>query len=345
MMRITALLFCIVGLGLLVGSGWSVWARCQADEDAGLLAMRDTFVREPTMAPFPKGNPYSPAKRALGERLFFDPILSKNNNVSCATCHDPDRGWEDGAALSATHRGDSMSRHTPTLLNVGWGVVYFWDGRAATLEAQALSPIVSDDEMAASETMILERLNADASYREAFEAVFPGLGVSLEGVLCALATFERTIVSGEAPFDRWVGGDETAISPSAKRGFELFTGKANCVACHQGWRFTDDGFHDIGLPDADRGRGAVMPGIEVLEHAFKTPTLRDVAIRAPYMHDGSLPSLEAVIEHYDGGAVPRRSLSAAVRPIGLSAQDKEDLVNFLHTLTEDRPLVTAEAAP
>jgi cytochrome c peroxidase len=173
----------------------------------------------------------------------------------------------------------------------------------------------------------------------AFAQVFPGQPVSIDTIAAAIATYERTVVSGEAPFDRWIKGDEQAISAAAQRGFALYNGKANCAVCHAGWRMTDDGFHDIGMPDADRGRAAVAPGIVQLEHAFKTPTLRNVNLRAPYMHDGSVPTLAAVIDHYDSGFVQRPSLDTQMRQLGLTPAEKADLLAFLDTLTSvDAPV-------
>jgi cytochrome c peroxidase len=160
--------------------------------------------------------------------------------------------------------------------------------------------------------------------------------LSLKTIAQAIATYERTIVSGPAPFDRWVAGDETAISESAKHGFELFNGKANCAVCHSGWNFTDNSFRDIGMRDKDIGRGKWV-GIPSMQQAFKTPTLRDVDRRAPYMHDGSLKNLAAVIDHYDRGGTARPSLSDEVRPLGLSGAEKRDLLAFLLTLTGDNP--------
>jgi cytochrome c peroxidase len=171
--------------------------------------------------------------------------------------------------------------------------------------------------------------------------VFPGKAITVDSIAAAIASYERTIVSGAAPFDRWVSGDEQAISDSAKRGFVLFNGKANCAVCHAGWRMTDDGFHDIGLADStDRGRAGIAPGIPQLEHAFKTPTLRNITQRAPYMHDGSVATLAEVIDHYDTGFVKRPSLDAEMHPLKLTPAEKADLLAFLDTLTSvDAPAV------
>src|SRR5246127_915626 len=189
---------------------------------------------------------------------------------------------------------------------------------------------------------LMDRLSTIAEYKPLFEAAFPNEGVKVKTLAKAIATYERTVVSERAPFDAWVEGDEKAISEEAKRGFALFNGKAQCAACHEGWTFTNEGFQDIGLPSDDIGRGKFVPGVIKMQHAFKTPSLREIAHRAPYMHDGSLATLEQVVDHYDGGGVDRASRSDLMHPLGLTAQEKSDLVAFIKTL--DSPL-TPTAAP
>jgi cytochrome c peroxidase len=186
-----------------------------------------------------------------------------------------------------------------------------------------------------SERELIERLSAIPGYTAAFDVAFGSGGVTREKIEQSLATFERTIVSGEAPFDRWIRGAEAAISAAAKRGFALFNGKANCAACHSGWAFTDAAFHDIGVAkDDDLGRGRLFPSSVKLQHAFKTPTLRDVARRAPYMHDGSLASLADVIDLYDRGGIDRPSRDNDIRPLKLQSREKADLIAFLNTLSD-----------
>jgi cytochrome c peroxidase len=182
---------------------------------------------------------------------------------------------------------------------------------------------------------LIERLGAIGQYRSLFAAAFPNEAIASDNIAKALATYERTVVSGWAPFDAWIEGDETAISDSAKRGFVLFRTKAGCAECHRGWNFTEDSFHDIGLPSPDIGRGAFLRGVVKLQHAFKTPGLRDITRRGPFMHDGSLATLEAVVDHYDRGGVTRPSRSELVKPLGLTGQEKADLIAFLATLTGD----------
>lgn len=292
----------------------------------------------PATIPFPTENPFSEAKARLGQILFFDPRISGANYISCASCHNPSFSWGDG--MPHGHGMAVLGRRTPTVLNMAWADLLMWDGRKATLEEQALGPMSTPAEMNTNMDQLTEKLADIPGYRERFDAAFPGQGLTLENVAKAIATYERTIVSGTAPFDRWISGDENAISESAKRGFVLFNGKANCVACHSGWNFTDNSFRDIGLPDADRGRVKIVD-LPTMEHAFKTPTLRDVARRGPYMHDGSLPTLMAVIDEYDrGGDVRRPSVADEIKPLHLSADEKVDLLGFLLTLTgDDKPVV------
>jgi cytochrome c peroxidase len=294
----------------------------------------------PTKLPVPRNNPMTPDKVALGQMLFFDPRLSGSGAISCASCHNPALGWGDAMPKGLGHMGGRLRRHTPTILNVAYGEPYFWDGRAATLEDQAKGPLTSAAEMNMPAEVAVTRILSIPGYVTAFAHVFPGQPVSVDTIAAAVAAYERTVVSTAAPFDKWVSGDEEAISASAKRGFVLFNGKANCATCHVGWRMSDDGFHDIGIADNDRGRADIAPGIVQLEHAFKTPTLRNINQRAPYMHDGSLATLSAVIDHYENGFVKRPSLDTQIHPLGLTTDEKADLLAFMDTLTStDSPTI------
>jgi cytochrome c peroxidase len=322
----------------------AVYGQPAADTGVDLSALRASFVR-PAAIPQPKDNPITADKVALGRMLFFDPRLSESGAISCATCHNPGLGWGDGLRKGLGHMGTALGRHTPTILNVAYGEPYFWDGRAATLEEQAKGPLTSSKEMNMSAVEALSLLRSLRGYTAAFAQAYPGQEISLDTIAAAIATYERTLNSSQAPFDRWINGDDTAISPGAVRGFVLFNGKANCAVCHATWRMSDDGFHDIGLPDADRGRAAIMPGIAQLEHAFKTPTLRNINQRAPYMHDGSLPTLSAVIDHYDGGFQSRPSVDSNIRKLALTPAEKTDLLAFLDTLTSQDDPVTVAALP
>jgi len=298
------------------------------------------YIR-PTEIPFPKGNTDSVARRDLGQKLFFDPRLSGSGWISCATCHNPAMGWEDGLPLALGHGMQLLNRHTPTILNLAWATTLFWDGRAETLEEQALGPIESKVEMNQSLDKMIEKLKSIQGYKPLFDAAYPGEGITTDTVAKAIATYERTIVSEKAPFDLWIEGDAKAVSESAKRGFVLYNTKAACAKCHSGWRFTDDSFHDIGVVTRDKGRGEILTGIEVLEHAFKTPTLRNIDLRAPYMHNGSEKTLDDVIEFYNlGGREKRPSLSFNMNPLKLDRKEKADLKEFLLTLTsKDKDVV------
>ncbi|MCE3288446.1 MAG: putative di-heme cytochrome c peroxidase [Caulobacter sp.] len=295
--------------------------------------------RRPASIPAPADNPITQAKADLGKALFFDPRLSGSGAISCASCHNPSLGWEDGLAKGVGHKGTELGRHTPTILNTAWAEPLFWDGRATTLEEQAKGPLASSAEMNMPHADVVKAVAGIPGYRKAFAAAYPGEPIDIDTIAKAIATYERTVVSADAPFDRWARGDAGAISESAQRGFVLFNTTAKCSTCHSGWRFTDDGFHDIGLAGDDMGRGKIMPGLTILERAFKTPTLRNIAERAPYMHDGSQATLEAVVDHYDKGFVQRASLSDSIKPLNLSAQDRADLVAFMRTLSsQDAPV-------
>lgn len=297
-----------------------------------LEELRAQYQRPPMPAAAPA------ARVELGRTLFFDPRLSGNDAVSCASCHNPALGWEDGRARGSGVPGTPLPRHTPTLLNLAWEETFFWDGRAASLEEQARGPIEAAAEMSQSLPELVTELSAVAGYRERFAAAFPEAPeITAEHIVAALASFERTLVSPPAPFDRWLAGDEQALSPAAQRGFVLFHGKARCAECHSGWAFTDRAFHDVGLPDADQGRGPVI-GLPEVNHAFKTPTLRDIGKRAPYMHDGSLATLEDVIRHYEDGFVERATLAEEMQPVTLSDAERADLIAFLRSLDSSEPL-------
>lgn len=290
--------------------------------------------RRPTEIPFQKENPYSKEKAELGRALFFDRRLGHEGAVSCATCHVPGLGWGDGLVKSPATLGRTMGRHSSTVANLAWDELYFWDGRVDTLEAQMLAAVAGPG-MNTPHPELEKKLKAIPGYAPLFAKAFPGGGeaITAANVAKAIAVYERTIVSGRAPFDAWIEGDEAAISQDAKDGFRLFNGKAHCAACHSSWRFTDGSFHDIGLPGTDLGRGNSLKTIVKMQHAFKTPSLRDVTLSAPYFHDGSTGTLIEVIDHYDRGGIARPSLSVEMKPLGLSNVERRQLLAFLATLT------------
>jgi cytochrome c peroxidase len=330
---------CVLGAILTGGAATAV-----AVSAVDLATLKAEF-RRPDSVPFPEDRPYTAAKARLGERLFHDPILSGHNGSSCATCHQPTNEWQDSVPKAMGLDGMPLPRRTPTLWNMAWGNTYFWDGRAATLEEQVLGPMQNPREMGQQMAQLVEELSQSTEYPQMFAEAFPETpAIETETISQALATYVRTIVSPEAPFDRWIAGDESAISEGAKRGFALFVGKGNCSACHSGWNFTDQAFQDIGLPGEDRGRGPVI-NLPKMDFAFKTPTLRNVAQRAPYMHDGSVATLEAVIDHYNGRFLKRPTLARDMRDIGLTDAEKADLVEFMKALTGDGPAVQMGAVP
>ncbi len=303
--------------------------------EAAAAVYRDAY-RRPQNTPAPPDNAITPARVDLGRALFFDPRLSGSGAMSCGTCHNPSLSWGDGLPRAVGAGMQTLGRRTPTVLDTAWATALFWDGRATTLEEQALGPIAAAGEMNLPLDTMEAKIQTIQGYSPLFAAAYPGESVDRKTVAKAIATFERTVVSGKAPFDRWVDGDTAAISDDAKEGFLVFNTTGGCSSCHSGWRFTDDSFYDVGVSGEDIGRGTVLPGIAMVEHAFKTPTLRDVNRRFPYMHDGSEASLVSVMDLYNvGGRVRRETTASQVRPLGLSAEDKEDLVAFLDTLTSE----------
>jgi cytochrome c peroxidase len=300
--------------------------------------------RRPDTIPFPQDNPYTPEKATLGKMLFFDTRLSRDMNLSCASCHNPSFGWEVPFAKAIGAGGKPIGRHAPTTVNLAWSKNYFWDGRAPTLETQAKGPIEAAVEMDLPMATAVSRLKEVQGYVTAFDRAFPKEGLNENTVLKSIATYERTLVTGDTPFDRWMRGDTQALSTEAKRGFALFAGKANCSACHSGWNFSDDKFHDIGLPTADVGRMELSQA-ESDRHAFKTPGLREIAARAPYMHQGEVASLEAVIAHYVGGGLRRPSLSPLMKPVLLGSQEIQDLAAFMRTLSSPQTTLAMPNLP
>jgi cytochrome c peroxidase len=302
--------------------------------------------RRPSEIPFPASNPYTSQKAALGKALFFDPRLSATQNMNCASCHNPSFGWQVPLKRAIGASNTVLARNAPTILNQAWGGErYFWDGRASSLEEQVKGPIEASDEMNMPLPELVKRLTSIPGYKKWFDTVFPDESVSGESIAKAIATFERTVVAGFAPFDAWISGDEGAISQSAKRGFVLFNRKANCAACHAGWNFTDNLFHDTGLSSDDIGRGRIEPTNSMAMHAFKTSSLRDITKRAPYMHDGSLPTLRAVLSHYVSSGVTRHSLSPKLRRADLEPTDIDDILAFLETLTGTKHVIALPVLP
>lgn len=300
----------------------------------------------PASVPSPAENPTTREKVELGRQLFFDPRLSGDNQMSCATCHIPDKGFGDGLARAKGQGGKTLARNTQTVLNVGFFERYFWDGRAKTLEEQALGPIQSPVEMNQDLAELERELNAVAGYVEAFQRVF-GTPVTRLGIAQALAAFQRTLVAKPSPFDRHLAGDRTALSMEAKQGLELFTGSAGCVRCHHGPLLSDNQFYRLGVEFQDEGLGAIS-GKKEDRGKFRTPSLRNIAQTAPYMHDGSRKTLFEVVEFYYRGIPTKRTaeLPLDLEPLlDQSYSDISALVAFLESLTGSAPQVTPPILP
>ncbi len=295
--------------------------------------------------PVPADNPQTEEKIALGHQLAFDTRLSKNDSISCAGCHLPFAGG-GGHTPRAFGHGGELGRWAPTWDNAAYAETLFWDGRANSLEEQTgalpghMGPISSPDEMAGDIQAIVKKLNAIEGYRKQFKKVFGGPATP-QNIAKAIAAFERTLVATQSPFQRYVRGEKDAISEAAKRGFRLFRGKARCITCHAPPLLTDNGFHNIGVPQVgplseDVGRFAVTKDEDDLR-AFKTPTLYNAASLQFFMHDGAFATLEEVIEHYDRGGNPKDpKQDPLIQPLRLSKQEKEDLLAFLKSLTDPR---------
>ncbi len=346
----------------------------------GVPANLMQLIKEPPLGlpqvPVPAANPVTRDKVELGRKLFYDRRLSQNETQSCAMCHIPEQGFTNNELATAVGiEGRSGRRNAPTIYNVAYRTSLFHDGREQNLEQQIWGPLLDRREMGnPSFAAVLEKIKVLPDYQGRFEQAF-GRGPTMETLGMALASYERTLLSANSPFDRWYyGGDKKALTEAAKRGFSLFRSKANCAACHTlGERhalFTDNQFHNTGvgversLSDAPRSHKVILaPGVivdvedtvidpvaepaladlgryEVSENpddrwCYATPSLRNIALTAPYMHDGSMESLNAVVDFYNKGGFPNENLDPLMRPLGLSAQERADLVAFLRSLTGD----------
>lgn len=306
-------------------------------------------------------------KIALGKELFFDKRLSADDTVSCATCHDPEKGFADGKAIAVGIKERKGTRNSPTVLNAAFFDTQFWDGRAMTLEEQAKQPIINPKEMGMpSHDALVEKISGIPEYKTAFQAVFGTEKITIDLIVMAIASFERTLITFNTPFDRFIAGKGDAISASAQRGWKLFQGKARCVTCHEFNVsypfFTNNKFHNVGVAmkgkdfeslarkaagsGADPSALAQEEASSELGHylvtkepkdigAFKTSGLRNIALTAPYMHDGSELTLESVVEFYDKGGIPNPNLDGGIRPLNLTEDEKKDLVEFMKSLTSD----------
>lgn len=303
---------------------------------------------------WPGGKEASSELIELGKTLFFDPRLVPNEGQSCGSCHDPNMGFSDGMAFDLKGHSNwrDDERNSPMINNLAWEPIIHWDGR--TQDGDCFTPADTKKEVCfpalesqAYKSMIkrkvydsfIPKIKVIKKYQTMFAAAFPGDGqITHANIAWAIGAFERSLVSNNSPFDRYLAGDKLAISPSAERGLALFKGKGNCAICHNGVNLTDGGFHNIGLGVKDRGRAAILEKrkdkYSAFEGAFRTPGLRNVALTAPYMHDGSIGTLEGVIEHYNKGGESKKGLSHFMKPLNLSKREVWDLVAFLHMLTD-----------
>lgn len=281
----------------------------------------------------PAANPLTRAKAELGMRLFFDPVLSRDSTIACASCHRPELAFADTLRVASGIDGRAGNRNTPSLLNRAYGRAFFWDARDRSLEDAVLDPIRNPREMDLATGRAVARLAGDAAYVAAFADAFPDDSLSARTLAFALASYIRTLRSGSSRVDRHAAGDTAALPADARRGRRLFLGRAGCGACHAGPNFTDESVHNTGVSwGRDAGHAAVTADTN---HTgmFKTPTLRNVARTAPYMHDGSLRTLEDVVDFYDRGGTPNPNMDEDIHPLGLSPAEKRDLIAFLRALT------------
>lgn len=285
---------------------------------------------------WPKNNRYSPAKAELGRYLYYEKRLSADGTISCATCHDAKLGFGDGEPVSTGIRGQKGTRNAPTVINRAFSLAQFWDGRAASLEEQAKGPIANPIEMGNTLDAAVATLQKIPGYRPLFAAAFDSDEINADRVAMAIATFERTILSGDAPYDRYKRGDKKAMTPEQVRGMSVFVDKAKCDRCHENSNFTLNAYANVGVgmdkPNPDLGRYVITKDPRDWG-VFKIPTLREIEHSAPYMHDGSLKTLEEVVELYDKGGIANKNLDPNIKPLHLSDLEKKDLVAFLKALS------------
>lgn len=299
----------------------------------------------------PANNPMTAEKVALGEMLYFDKRLSVDGSVSCAVCHDPASAFTDPEPFSTGAAGQQGTRNAPTLLNAMFSDWLFWDGRAGSLEEQVKQPLTAEMGMG-SYDQVVARVSAIPEYQKTFRRVFGPSGITIETIAKAIAAYERTQLSGNSPFDRFITGDETAITEAQKRGWKLFSGKAKCRECHsystESPFFTDFKFYNTGIGVAktdfsDLGR-FIVTRQKSDTAAFKTPTLRDVELTRPYMHNGALKTLLDVVRFYNEGGEKNPYLDKKMQPLGLSEEEMSDIVEFMRSLTSQDVLKKAQSA-
>jgi len=317
-------------------SGWIATPAANA-QSAAEYKLTIPFGLEETKVVIPEDNPLTKDKVELGRLLFFDKRLSQDNTIACANCHLAKFGFTDGMPVSTGIRGQKGGRSAPASFNRVFSSAQFWDGRAATLEDQSIGPFTNPIEHGfANYDVMMAKMMKIAGYRKLFKQVFGEDKITIGNVGKAIASFQRTVLSGNSPADRFdMGGEAGAISPAAQRGLLLFRDKARCTKCHSGFNFTDEKFHNLGLGwddnKVDLGRYMVTKNAEDIG-AFKTPTLREIARSAPYTHDGRFKTLEEVVNFYNKGGVKNPHQDPLIIPLELTDEEKSDLVQFLHTL-------------
>ena len=321
----TRVVFLVLILFFITVKGWTV---------------KNVYEPMPAMK-YPIDNPWSSEKEELGKMLYFDPRLSGSNWISCGTCHNPSLGFSDGLPRALGNGQNELGRHSPTVINSGYFELQFWDGRAKTLEEQAVGPIQAVGEMNQNMKALIKELNTIPDYVKKFQNVFGVTKITASNIARAISTFERSIISKNAPYDYYWAGDKSAMSVSAVNGMELFFGKARCSICHNGPAFTDNRFHNIGIKQhgplkKDVGRFNVSKNPSDIG-AFKTPGLRHVTQTKPYMHDGSQATLEEVVEFYNRGGDVADNRSPFITPLELNSTEKKELVEFLKSL-EGKPI-------
>jgi cytochrome c peroxidase len=284
---------------------------------------------------FPKDNPYTPEKAALGKLLYFDTRVSADNTVSCASCHSPAMAFTDGRAVSTGIRLQKGGRSAPTVINRAYSLNQFWDGRATSLEDQAGGPMQNAIEMGNTHDGVVKSIRGIPGYKPLFAKAFGTEEINIDRTVKAIATYERTVLSGNSPYDQYKAGKKSALSAAQVRGMDIYFNKAKCDQCHEGMNFTLNSYHNLGVgtdkPKPDAGRYDVTKN-DADWGAFKTPTLRDIARTAPYMHDGSLPTLEAVVEYYNKGGIKNKNLDEKIKPLNLTKAEQADLVEFMKSL-------------
>jgi cytochrome c peroxidase len=285
---------------------------------------------------WPKNNPYSAAKAELGRYLYYDKRISADETISCATCHSPQFAFTDGQPVSTGINDQKGNRSAPTVINRAFSLAQFWDGRAATLEDQVKGPIANSIEMGNSHEMAESTLRQINGYRPLFAKAFGSEEITIDRAVMAVATFERTVLSGNSPYDRYKRGDKKALSAEQARGMSVFFEKAKCDRCHENANFTLNAYANLGIgadkPEPDVGRFALTKDPRDWG-VFKIPTLREIEHTAPYMHDGSLKTLEEVVDFYNKGGTPNKNLDPNIKPLHLSEQEQKDLVGFLKALS------------